>query len=52
MSMEHPRISIVMPVYNAGSALSYALDSALGQTLSEVEVIAVDDGSSDGSVEL
>lgn len=52
MSTDHPRVSIVMPVYNARQVLSLALDSALGQTLTEVEVIAVDDGSSDGSADV
>lgn len=43
------KVSVILPVYNAGSALSRALDSALGQTLHEIEVIAVDDCSTDGS---
>ncbi|MBQ9337120.1 MAG: glycosyltransferase family 2 protein [Lentisphaeria bacterium] len=51
MSVSDPKVSIVIPVYNAGPALDCALDSALGQSLPEVEVIAVDDGSTDGSAE-
>lgn len=43
------KVSVILPVYNAGSALSRALDSALGQTLHEIEVIAVDDCSTDES---
>lgn len=38
-----------MPVYNAAKYLSDAIDSILAQTLSDFEVIAVNDGSSDGS---
>ena len=52
MSADRPKVSIVMPVYNAVRVLPDALDSALGQTLSDVELIAVDDGSSDGSADL
>jgi hypothetical protein len=45
-----PVLSVVMPVYNVAAYLPECLDSILGQTLTELEVIAVDDGSSDGSV--
>ena len=37
--LEHPKVSIILPVYNAGAVLNDALDSALGQTLAETEVI-------------
>src|SRR5690606_6674416 len=38
-----------MPVYNGGGALEQSLDSLLGQTVADLEIICVDDGSSDGS---
>ena len=42
-------ISIVMPVYNAEAALRRSIESVLGQTYSNVELVIVNDGSSDGS---
>lgn len=44
--------SIIIPVYNSGSFLSESIRSALSQDMSSVEVIAVDDGSTDGSHEV
>ena len=46
-----PLVSIVMPVYNGEVHLEAAVRSVLGQTVSDVELIVVDDGSSDRSVE-
>ena len=44
-----PLVSVVIPVYNAEHYLAECLDSLLGQTLRETEIIAVDDGSTDES---
>ena len=42
-----PRLSVVVPCFNHGPFLAEAVESALAQTLAELEVIVVDDGSSD-----
>lgn len=44
-----PCVSVVVPVYNAERFLGQCLDSLLGQTLSDIELICVDDGSTDGT---
>jgi glycosyltransferase involved in cell wall biosynthesis len=44
-----PLVSVVVPVYNQGQFLAEAITSALGQSLQPVEVIVVDDGSTDCS---
>ena len=45
------RVSIVMPVYNGEQYLLPMLDSVLSQTYKEMEMILVDDGSTDGTVQ-
>ena len=44
-------VSVVIPIYNAERYLAASLASALAQTYPHVEILAVDDGSTDGSVE-
>jgi glycosyltransferase involved in cell wall biosynthesis len=45
-------VSVIIPVYNGQAFVGEALDSVFAQTFSSLEVIAVDDGSSDGSREV
>ncbi len=46
------KVSVIMPIYNAYDYLRPAMDSVLDQTLSDIEVICVDDGSTDHSLEI
>lgn len=45
-------VSVIMPVYNAAAHLESAIRSVLDQTLKDLELILVDDGSTDGSAAL
>lgn len=47
-----PKVSVIMPVYNAHDFLRPCLDSILNQTLKEIEIICVDDDSRDDSLEI
>ena len=44
-----PKVSIVIPVYNVEEYLHECLDSVVNQTLKEIEIICIDDGSKDSS---
>lgn len=47
--MQNPRVSVIVPVHNTERYLRECLDSILSQTESNLEVICIDDGSSDSS---
>ena len=46
------KVSVILPIYNVAPYLEEALDSILNQTLKEIEIIAVNDGSTDNSEEI
>lgn len=46
------KVSVIMPIYNAGEYLSRAIGDVLNQTLNELELICVDDGSTDNSLDI
>lgn len=47
-----PKISVIIPVYNASKYLKECLDSVVNQTLKDIEIICVNDGSTDNSLSI
>lgn len=47
--MENPKVSVIIPVYNTASYLCDAIRSIMDQTLAEIEILIVNDGSTDES---
>ena len=45
--MNTVKVSVIIPIYNTAQYLRQCLDSIIGQTLQEIEIICVDDGSTD-----
>lgn len=47
-----PKVSVIVPVYNMEKYVGECLDSVLGQTLSDIEVVVINDGSTDNSLSI
>ncbi len=47
-----PRVSVIIPVYNVEKYLSQCMDSVINQTLREIEIICIDDGATDSSLDI
>jgi glycosyltransferase involved in cell wall biosynthesis len=52
MSQKEPLVSVIIPAYNAATFLGGAIESTLRQTMSDFEVIVIDDGSTDSTAEV
>ena len=52
IKLSMPAISVIIPVYNSERFLERSIDSAFSQTLSDLEIVCVDDSSTDGSADI
>ena len=52
MNTQKPLVSVIIPCFNTAKYLPETLDSLFAQTLQDFEVIAVDDGSTDNTLDV
>jgi glycosyltransferase involved in cell wall biosynthesis len=52
LNLEYPLISIIMPTYNRAKTIERAIKSVLNQSYAKIELIIIDDGSSDNTSEI
>ena len=45
-----PKISILLPSYNVASYIQECIESVMGQTLTDIEILCIDAGSTDGKI--
>ena len=47
-----PKVSVIVPVYNGEKYIKHCIHSVMGQTLSDIEILVINDGSSDGTKQI
>ena len=52
MESSNNKVSVVIPVYNSERFLNEAIESVLNQTYKNLEIITIDDGSTDNSLDI
>lgn len=52
MELKNPKVSVIVAIYNAEKYLKQCLESIIGQTLKDIEIICVNDGSTDSSLSI
>ena len=52
MTKNNPLVSVIIPIFNTSKYLPTCLDSVIGQTYQNLEIILVDDGSTDNSYQI
>lgn len=50
--MDEIKVSVILPVYNSEKYIATTLESLINQTLKEIEIICVNDGSKDNSIQI
>lgn len=50
--MNEPKVTVIVPVYNAENYIRHCMDSLINQSLQDIEIIAINDGSTDNSLEI
>ena len=50
--MSYPTVTVILPVYNGENYVRFAIESVLSQTVKDLELVVVDDGSTDSTPEI